>query len=129
MINNKKFCSALCLLLLNALLGCSSTPWHENLMTNEQLIAADCKQLAVEEQKAANNAQSAREGSTIGTVGAVFLAVLEGVAASASKTPMNTSNSAAMNSAGLADEHTKQAAEFENRRSMISTIRSRKGCS
>ncbi|HEX9391559.1 MAG TPA: hypothetical protein VF928_09630 [Usitatibacteraceae bacterium] len=128
MITSNKYAVSVVLLLAGLLSGCSSTPWHENLMSNEQLIAADCKQLAVEEQKAANNAQSAREGSTIGTVGAVFLAVLEGVAASASKTPMNTNNSAAMNSATMADEHTKQAAEFENRRNMISMIRGKKGC-
>lgn len=128
MITNKKRGVSAVLLFAGLLSGCSSTPWHEDLMSNEQLIAADCKQLAVEEQKAANNAQSAREGSTIGTVGAVFLAVLEGVAASASKTPMNTNNSASMNSATMADEHTKQAAEFDNRKNMISTIRRKKGC-
>ena len=129
MTTNKKRITPAILLLAGLLSACSSTPWHENLMTNEQLIAADCKQLAVEEQKAANNAQAAREGSTVGAVGAVFLAVLEGMAAAASKTTVNTNNSAAMNSASMSDEHTKQAAEFDNRKNMISRIRSKKGCS
>ena len=129
MITNKKRGTPAILLLVGLMSACSSTPWHENLMTNEQLIAADCSQLAVEERKAANNAQAAREGANVGAVGAVFMAVLEGMAAAASKTAVNTNKSAAMNSAGMSDEHTKQAAAFDNRKSMISMIRSKKGCS
>ena len=90
MITNKKRGTPAILLLVGLMSACSSTPWHENLMTNEQLIAADCSQLAVEERKAANNAQAAREGANVGAVGAVFMAVLEGMAAAASKTAVNT---------------------------------------
>lgn len=120
---------AMGLVALNSLTGCATSPWHETLMSNEQLIAADCQQLAVEQSRVDDNARHSAEASKGGAAGAVFLAVLEGMAASANKTTINTSNSAAMNSASLADENSKQAAQLDGRKNMISMLRGKKGCS
>ncbi len=128
MIINKKFCITLGLLTLNSLLGCATSPWHENLMSNNQLVAANCEQLAVEQSKVADNAQHTAEAASGGGVGAILLAVLEAVAASGSGQTYNANNSAGMNQANLADEHSKQAAELEQRRNLIDTLRRKKGC-
>lgn len=129
MTNNMKLRITLSLLGLTALSGCATTTWHESLLTNDQLVAANCQQLAVEQQRVADNAQHASEAASGGATGAVFLAILEGVAASKSGVPVNANNSAAVDSAALADEHNKQSAQLEARKNMITTLRSKKGCS
>lgn len=129
MINIRKFPIVLTLLAIHSMLGCVTAPWHEQLMSNDQLIGASCSQLAAEQQRVADNARHSAESSKGGMIGAMFLVVLEGMAAASTNTPINANNSAAMNSAGLADEHTKQASELEGRKNMIDMIRSKKGCS
>jgi hypothetical protein len=44
--------------------GCAT--YYEDLMTNQQIIAADCTQLAEEEQKLDSNIQASQEGQGIG---------------------------------------------------------------
>lgn len=129
MTNNIKLNIALSMLGLNALSGCATTTWHENLLSNNQLIAANCQQLAAEQQRVADNAQHATEAASGGTTGALFLALLEGVAAGKSGVPVNANNSAAVQSAALADEHNKQSAQLADRKNMIVMLRSKKGCS
>jgi len=111
---------AITLMMLGAMVGCATSPWHENLMNNNQLIAADCQQLTMEERRVSDNIQHLNEASSVGTVGAVLLAVLEGLG--------GTSGAAAGNSANLANQHSQQAAQLENRKSIIATLRSKKGC-
>jgi len=129
MAETMKSRSAVSLVAVLLTSGCATSPWHENLMSNDQLVAANCQQLAVEQQRVADNAKHTSEASSIGTGGAIFLAVLEGMTAQKTRTPVDTNNSAAMNSAGLADEHTKQAAQLEGRKNMIVMLRGKKGCS
>lgn len=128
MINNSKLRIALGLLAVNSLAGCSTSPWHGNLMSNDQLVSANCQQLAVEEQRVADNAKHTAEVSSSGGIGTVILAVLEGMASVATGTPIDTNNSATMSFAGMNDEHSKQAAQFESRKNMITMLRSKKGC-
>lgn len=126
MIVNAKTLVLLGLLPLGATLGCAT--WHENLMSNEQLVAANCQQLATEQRRVADNAKHSSEASSGGMIGAVFLAVLEGVAAAGTNTPVNANSSASMNSANLSAEHKKQVAVLQDRANMIDLIRSKKGC-
>lgn len=125
MINNMKYLIALSLLTAISLLGC--TTWHQNLMSNDQLVAANCEQLANESKMVADNAQHLTETSRGGAVGTVFLAVLEGMAASASDKPLDTK--ASQESAKQNEEHAKQASELESRKGMVEMLRSKKGCS
>lgn len=129
MINNGKLCIVLGLFAVNSLAGCSTSPWHGNLMNNEQLVAANCQQLAAEEQRVADNAKHTAEVSSSGGIGTVILAVLEGMASVGTGTPIDANNSATMSFASLNDEHSKQAAQFEGRKNMIAMLRSKKGCS
>lgn len=112
---------AMTALVVGVMTGCATSPWHENLMSNNQLIAADCQQLAMEERRVADNIQHLNEASGGGTAGAILLALMEGLA--------GTGGAAAGNSASLANEHSKQAAQLENRKNMIAALRSKKGCS
>lgn len=128
MTNNIKLNIALSLLGLTALSGCTTTAWHESLLTNDQLVAANCQQLAAEQQRVADNAQHATEAASGGATGALFLAMLEGVAAGKSGVPVNANNSAAVDSAALADEHKKQSGQLEARKNMIAMLRSKKKC-
>ena len=108
--------------------GCTTSPWHEDLMSNDQLVRATCPQLAVEQQRVAENAKHAGEASSIGMFGTALLGALEVMTSTATKTPIDTNNSATIDSAGLADEHSKQASQLEGRRNMIAMLRSKKGC-
>lgn len=116
----KKSRFAIAVVMIGVMAGCATSPWHGNLMSNNQLIAADCQQLTMEERRVSENIQHLNEASSGGTVGAVILAVLEGLG--------GTSGTASANSANLADQHSQQAAQLENRKSMIATLRSKKGC-
>ena len=118
MADKSKF--AIALMMVGAMVGCATSPWHENLMSNNQLIAADCQQLIMEERRVTDNIQHLNEASSGGTVGAVLLAVLEGLG--------GTSGTASANSANLANQHSQQAAQLESRKRMIVTLRSKKGC-
>lgn len=118
MARNSRF--AIAALMTGLMAACATSPWHENLMNNNQLIAADCQQLAMEQRRVADNIQHLDEASSGGTAGAVLLAVLEGLA--------GTGGAAAGNSASLANEHSQQAAQLENRKNMIVTLRGKKGC-
>jgi outer membrane murein-binding lipoprotein Lpp len=129
MTKNMKLRIALSLLGLTALPGCATTTWHENLLTNDQLVAANCQQLAIEQQRVADNAQHASEASSGGAVASILLGVLEGVAASKSGVPPDANNSATVNSAALADEHSAQSRQLEARKNMIIMLRSKKRCS
>lgn len=106
--------------------GCATH--HQNLLTNDQLVAASCSELSIEESKVAENIAAAKEGASVGAVGSVFLAFLEVAAAGATKTQFNPQNSGTVNVASLSDENTKKAAELESRKNMISLIRNKKGC-
>src|SRR5262245_672143 len=99
--------------------ACSSSPWHDDLMTNQQLMAADCRQLAVEEQKVADNAKHASENSTGGALAGALLSVLSAY---------HKTEDAGKNTTDLATQHEQQGKELENRRQIISTLRARKGC-
>jgi hypothetical protein len=129
MTRGMKLRITLALLALGVLPGCISAPWHENLMSNDQLVAANCQELAAEQKRVSDNAQHTAETSKFSAGSAMLLLLLEGKAARANGTPLDTENSAAMNSANASDEHTKQSGEFENRKNMIELIRSKKGCS
>lgn len=111
---------AVAALVTGLISGCATSPWHENLMSNNQLMASDCQQLAQEERRVADNIQHLNEASSGGSLGAVLLAVMEGLA--------GTGGGAAGNSASLANEHGKQAAQLENRKNLIAALRSKKGC-
>jgi hypothetical protein len=110
------------------LCACATSPWHANLMNNQQVIAADCAQLANERQRVQDNAAHLSEASKGGNIGAAFLVVLEGVAAVATKSAPDTSKSAAVNQAALADEHAQQASEMRNRLDLIDAVRAKKNC-
>ena len=109
-----------------SLTACASTPWHEDLMTNQQLVRADCRSLAVENKKLADNAKHASEASSFSKGGAVFLAVLEGVAAGLSGT--TTQAEAATNQQNLAATAAQQAQDLEARRQLVNSLQTRKSC-
>ena len=116
------------IVVLSGLAGCATSPWHEDLMSNNELVAANCQQLAVEQRKVEDNAMHASEAGTNGGIAAVFLTVLESAAAIASGTTLDTNNSAGINQASLADEHNKQSRELDERKNLISMLRHKKGC-
>lgn len=128
MIDSSKLRIALGLLAVNSLAGCSTSPWHGNLMSNDQLVSANCQQLVVEEQRVADNAKHLAEVSSSGGIGTVILAVLEGMASVGTGTPIDANNSATMSFAGMNDEQSKQAAQLESRKNMVAMLRSKKGC-
>jgi len=97
-------------------------------MSNEQLIAASCQELAIEERRVAENMAHTAEASGGAGVGSVFLLVLEGVAASKTGTQVNPNNSGGVNMASRADELSAQARQLESRKNMIATVRNKKRC-
>jgi len=97
-----------------SLTACASTPWH------------DCRSLAVENKKLADNAKHASEASSFSKGGAVFLAVLEGVAAGLSGT--TTQAEAATNQQNLAATAAQQAQDLEARRQLVNSLQTRKSC-
>ena len=102
-----------------ALSACSFSTYHEKLMTNQELIGADCQQLAAEELRVADNARHASETATNGAITGAFLSVLSAY---------HQTDDVGKNSTNLATQHEQQAKELEGRRQMISTLRMRKGC-
>ncbi len=127
-MNNKKLGLVLGIFTLSMVSGCSSAPWHEDLMSNNQLVGASCAELYDEQQKVADNAENASDASTGGGIGAVFLGVLEAMAASASNTPYDANNSGAMQSANLSSEHSKLASDLSQRKEIIDKLMKKKGC-
>ena len=102
-----------------ALIGCSFSTYHQNLMTNQQLVAADCGQLAAEEVRVAENARHVSESATNGAITGALLSVLSAY---------HKTEDAGKNTSDLATQHEQQAKELEGRRQLISTLRMRKGC-
>lgn len=116
------------MLALFCLSACASAPYHVNLMSSQQLMSASCEQLAAEEIRVGENAEHKKQASQAGGVAMVFMAILEGVAAVKTGSTLNESNSAAVSTGALADEHSKQAAELTQTKSLISTLRAKKRC-
>lgn len=110
------------------LAGCASSPWHDNLMSNQQVVAADCQQLKDELNKINDNANHLSETGTNTGIGAIFLTVLEAVAASGSGSTLDSNKSAGVNTAGAADEYNRQANELKQRKYMVEQVSSKKGC-
>lgn len=108
--------------------GCTSIPFHTDLMSDQQLIAANCNQLAEEEKKVEQNSQHMAEKSSFGGISSVLFAAFEGYAQSDTKgryTPSNASNNFSDSSSADA----ANAAALAKRQSLISTLRIRKRCS
>ncbi len=111
-------------LLVVALATCTwsyAAPWHENLMSNSELMQASCQQLAIEQGKAMDNAQHATDAANMGSVGAGVLSFLEVMA--------GTSGANAGNTANLAAKNKQIAEEAQRRASAIGMLRSKKNCS
>lgn len=109
-----------------SLVGCATSPYHETLMTNQQLLTASCSELAVEHRKVEENAIHTAQAASSGKGGAVFLALLEATASHKSGVPMNNSGSTEIEN--LSVEHQKQAAEFESRKQLIALLQRKKSC-
>lgn len=114
------------LLLLSMTSGCST--YYEDLMTNQQLIAADCSSLAEEEMKIQSNINASNEGSGVNIFGAVAMAFLEGEAASSTGATYDPNNSSAMAFADGAGSTAQLAADWEKKKSLIGQLRAKKGC-
>ena len=127
-MNNKNLGLVLGIFTVTMLAGCSSAPWHEDLMSPSQMVGASCAELYDEKQKVADNAENASDASTGGGIGAVFLGVLEAMAATASNTPYDANNSAAVQSASLSGEHSKLSSDLSQRKDMIDKLMKKKGC-
>jgi hypothetical protein len=101
-----------------ALAGCAT--WHEDLMTNQQLVQADCKALAQEDAKLAENVKHASQASSGGGFAAVMVAVLEGMA--------GTGGESAGQQARLAEDAAAKARSAEERRQRVRMVQAKKGC-
>lgn len=106
--------------------GCAT--YYEDLMTNQQLIAADCSSLAEEEMKIQSNINASNEGSGVNIFGAVAMAFLEGEAASSTGATYDPNNSSAMAFADGAGTTAQLAADWEKKKSLIGQLRAKKGC-
>jgi len=105
-----------------AVLACAPAHavWHENLMNNQQLVAASCAELATEERKVGDNAKHAAAAAESGATAGALLSLMSVLAKQGpSGGDANTK---------LAAEHEKQAKELEQRRGLIAQLQSRKGC-
>jgi hypothetical protein len=100
------------------LAGCET--FYENLMTNQELIAADCPSLALEESKIDSNIRASQEGANIGILGVLGMAALEGQA--------GTDGSATMQLANATDGSSQLASDWTQKKSLISQLRAKKGC-
>jgi hypothetical protein len=115
------------LLQIGALLACTGcATWHDDLMTNEQLIQANCSQLAIEDAKLADNAEHLSQASTGSGVGGAFLAVLEGVAGAQSGTEVT--GESASQQARMAEEMAEKSRLTEERRTQLRIIQAKRGC-
>lgn len=101
-----------------SLAGCET--YYENLMTNQELIVADCPSLALEESKIESNIRASNEGANIGILGVLGMAALEGQA--------GTDGSATMQLANATDGSSQLASDWTQKKSLISQLRAKKGC-
>jgi hypothetical protein len=125
---NKFFYFAAVAISYMACSGCATAPWHEpsTLMSNQQLIAASCADLAAEDQRLADNAEHLHQTSRFSTGGAAFLAVLTGLASGA--TGQMQSTTSVENMTDTADLTAEQARKNEERRQAVSMVRAKRGC-
>ena len=106
--------------------GCAT--YYEDLMSNQQLIAADCSALATEEMKIQSNIDASNEGSGMNIFGAVTMALLEGEAANSTGASYDASNSSASSFADGAATSGQLAADWQKKKNLIGQLRAKKGC-
>jgi outer membrane murein-binding lipoprotein Lpp len=108
--------------------GCSSAPWHEDMLSNDQLVRASCDQLAVEQQKIQDNQENIADGGNVSIIGGLLLATIEAMGASDSGSTYNANNSAGANLAMSGGENKQKVQVLEEKKSLIDMIRRKKGC-
>lgn len=123
-----KLCVAFAASLLMSLAGCATSPWHDNLMSNQQVVSASCEQLSAELNKIDDNSNHLSETGTNTGIGAVLLTALEAFAASGSGSTLDPNQSAGIKTAGAADEYNKQSRELQERKYLVEQVRRKKGC-
>lgn len=104
-------------ILAMTITGCVTATWHDDLMSNAQLMQADCQALRNEEQKLADNAKHTEEAASFGKGAAFFVALLEGAAAAKSGT--TTTAPGATQQAALAENAAQLSRQAEERRQMV----------
>lgn len=111
-----------------SLAGCATSSWNDNLMSNSELIQANCDQLAIEKQRVTqNSAHLADSASTTGW-GALLVGMLEITAAHKSGSTLVADKSGGVSLASMSDEQRVQARHLEARQALISTLRSKRNC-
>lgn len=106
---------AACAVLMS---GCAT--YYEDLMSNQQLMAASCEELAEEQRKISSNIDAHREGANIGLFGALSMVALEGAA--------GTGNSGSMALAEGGDNDARTARELQEKNSLVGQLRAKRGC-
>lgn len=106
--------------------GCASSPWHEDLMTPQQIAAADCPSLAMEQKRTEENATHLKEAASGSTGGVVLLSLLDAVAQSQGAS--NTGGAAARQAAEEGETNAAQARILEQKIMLIEKLRARRSC-
>ena len=108
--------------------GCVTSPWNEKLMSNVELLQANCAELQLEKRRVGENSIHLADTAKSGGFGTVLIGMLEGVAAYKTGSTLDPSKSAAFNMISIDDENSKQADELASREKMIATLSQKRNC-
>lgn len=106
------------LVLLMSTSGCAT--YYEDLMSNQQLIAASCSELATEEAKIQSNVDASNQGTGLNIFGALAMAYVE--------TESGTDGTATAAMADGAGATSELSASWAEKKELIGRVRAKKGC-